>query len=179
MRAHLPHDILRSEKLRKRAEAAEPSEKLRADDDVGADEKVLAAVGNQNHVPAQPVEHRADELVGKAHAHMRLRAAEHAKDLPGVNGHVERLIGLLAVARNAGDGDLDHLVHTEMLDDGGSGVVGEKVVVLVVPGEGEGTDLVKAAVVAVMPFLGNGVVKVAEADLSVLGNAALPPVLAV
>ena len=99
--------------------------------------------------------------------------AEHAEYLSGVNGHVQRFVGVLAVARRIGYSDLHHFVHAEMLDLPDGGIVGHHVIIFVVPGQGEGADFVKGPVVAEVALLGDGVVEIAEADLPVLGNAAV------
>ena len=60
-----------------------------------------------------------------------------------------------------------------MLDDLRLGIVGHQIIVLVVPGECEGADLIEVPLPAEPALLVHGIVKIAKADLPVLGDAAV------
>ena len=127
-------------------------------------------VGDQHGIGAQAVQDRARQAVLKAQLHPGLPAGEHAEDLPGVGAHVLRLEGLPALARLPGEGDVRHLVHPVMLQDAAPGVVGQQVVVLALPDQGEGAHLVELPLPAVLALPLGGVLEVMEADLPVGGD---------
>ena len=49
---------------------------------------------------------------------MFLRSSEHAKGFPGVDRHVQRLVGIQTVPVLIQDRDLLHLIHAVVLDHG-------------------------------------------------------------
>lgn len=81
-REHLLHFLPRGrrrEDLYVRAEAEEPRVELRARDHVERDGEMLRPVGDHDHILAEAVEHRADQMVCKAQTHRALLAGEHAE----------------------------------------------------------------------------------------------------
>ena len=129
------------------------------------------AVGDDEHLAAQPVQNGTHQMIFKPHLYLDLFAGEHTEDLAGVDRHVQRLIDLLTVPLLIQRGDLLHLVHAVVLDDPGLRVIGHQIVVFIVPGHGEGTDYIVRAAVAVLPLLGHIVLKVQKPDLPVFGDA--------
>ena len=128
---------------------------------------MLVVLADEHDVAAEAVDHRAGKTAGKAEADGLGLTGEHAEDGLGIGRHIEPGKGLFPVAEGLARGDLCHFVHAVVPDLPRRGVEGQHVVVLVVPHQRPGADLVKGAVVAVAPLLVDGVFKIAEADLLV------------
>ena len=97
-------------------------------------------------------------------------SSKHAKYALGILRHIERLEGLLALSRFLCDLYPQHLVHTVVLDHICIGVVGDEVIVLVIPGECPGADLVPCAVASKLYRLIHIPLAVLEANLNACVN---------
>ena len=131
---------------------------------------MLRPVLDHDHVLAEAIEHRADQMVGKAQTHRPLLTGEHAEHLFCVRRQI--LLGevLHALARHIERGDVRHLIHAVVLAQLCPGIPRQQVVVLVVPHQRHRADDVKRAVPAVVALLVDRILKVVEADLPVAGN---------
>ena len=131
---------------------------------------MVRPVSNHDHVFAEAVEHRADQMIGKAQAHRLLFPTEHAEHFLGIRRQIQLRKVLRALARRLQRGDVRHLVHAVVLAQLGLGIPRQQVVILIVPHQCQRAyDIVRARL-AVTPLLGNGVFKVVKTDLPVPGN---------
>lgn len=113
-REHLLHFLPRGrrrEDLHVRAEAEEPHVELRARDHVERDGEMLRPVGDHDHILAEAVEHRADQMVCKAQTHRALLTGEHTEHLFGVCRQV--LLGkVLHALRGASSAEISVILST-------------------------------------------------------------------
>lgn len=76
---HLQPGGRRREDLHLGAEAEQPGIELRARDHVERNREMLRPVSDHDHVLAEAVEHRTDQMIGKAQPHRLLFPTEHAE----------------------------------------------------------------------------------------------------
>ena len=165
--AHLADHRFRRGDADALAQADDPSEELRADAGLHPGHEPALAGGHDPDVLAEPVDQHAGHAVFALQRHRHALAAEHAEQPLGVVGHVEFPEPLAAVAGLAGHGDAQHLVHAEMLDAVVRGVVGDQVVIFVVPRQAPGAQLVPRAVAAQLHFAGDVPLEILEPDLRI------------
>ena len=132
---------------------------------------MVVAVGDDGNFLAEPIQHGPHQVVGHPQFDGSLLAGEHPKDLLGVHPHVQGVEGFRPHTRGVGHGDVGHLVHPVVLDLFRGGVVGHHVIVLVVPGQGVGADLIPGALFPEHLLLFQVVLEVVELDLPLLGDA--------
>ena len=173
MLPHPLHHRFGSRDLGLGAKAADPRIELRADHDVGPEGEVSISVRDEDHIPTQPVQHRPYQIVFKPQFYGSFCSGEHAEGLAGVDAHIQLAVGLLPVPLLAGQLDICHLVHPEVLDGIGGGIKGHKIIVLIVPCQGVGAESIPCAVAAKAPLLAHGVFKVVKAELPVCGDGAV------
>ena len=131
---------------------------------------MLRPVLDHDHILAEAVEHRADQMVCKAQTHRSLLAGEHAEHFFGIRRQV--LLGkvLHTLTRRIKRGDIRHLVHAVVLSQLRLSVPRQQVVVFVIPHQRHRADDVERTVLTVVALLVDRVLKVVEADLPVAGN---------
>ena len=118
MPLHACYDFCWPNDLSAFTKAKYPGEELRADDHIRSDGEVVRVVRNDKDILPQPVQNGADQMVFKPEDHMFLRSSEHAKGFPGLDRHVQRLVGIQTVPVLIQDRDLLHLIHAVVLDHG-------------------------------------------------------------
>ena len=131
---------------------------------------MLRPVLDHDHVLAEAVKHRADQMIGKAQTYRALLAGEHAEHFFCIRRQV--LLGkvLHTLAQRIERGDIRHLVHAVVLAQLRLSVPCQQVVVLVIPHQRHRADDVERTVLTVVPLLVDRVLKVVEADLPVARN---------
>ena len=168
MCSHCSDDFIWGDDLCSWAKAGYPCKKLRAYHHIGFDSKVCIAVGHQHHIMPESIKDSTHQTIFKAQFDRNLLTGEHAKDFPCVNSHIQRIKGVLSISLLNCGGDLCHLIHAVMLDNPSLAVVGDQIVILVIPGQRIWAYNIELAILSEMPGLLNSVFKVLELDLPVL-----------
>ena len=116
---------------------------------------------------AETVDQRADHVAAPLEGHARELAAVHAEEAACVFRCVELLELLLALAGLVGDGQTQDLVHAVVLDLPVVCVIGNKVVVFIVPQQAPGADAIPLPAVAQLLLPADVPLEVLETDLTV------------
>ena len=101
---------------------------------------------HDGNIFAEAVDQYADHIVMGLHGDTDLFAAVHAEQTPGVAGQVKCLKFRPAKAAVPCEGDLQHFVDTIVLDLGLFRVEADEIVVLIIPHQAPGTDLIPTSV---------------------------------
>ena len=125
-------------------------------------------VGDQDHLPAEPVQHHPHQAVVTPQAHQPFLSGEHTKVLLGIGCDVE--VTSHPLQGQAGHRQLGHLVHPVVAHLLVAVVVSRQIIVFVVPDEPRRGHVVPLSLPAEHPLLLHVVLKILEADASVVGN---------
>jgi len=104
---------------------------------------------------------------------------KHAEIFAGIRGDIHLLVIGLSAPRLIHGGEIKHLVHAVMFHFPGIRVIGNKIIVFVIPGKKPGADLIESAVFAQLHFFSDIPVEVVEADLPVFCNGRMDDIHAV
>ena len=118
-------------------------------------------------VLAETVDQRSDHVAASLKGHARELAAVHAEETARVFRGVELLELLLALAGLVGDGQTQDLVHAVVLDLSVVCIVGDEIVVFIVPQQAPGADAIPLPAVAQLLLPADVPLEVLEADLPV------------
>ena len=129
--------------------------------------EVLPVLRHERDLPSEAVDDDAGQAVPAPKDHIRVGTAKHAERLFRKSCQVKIFKAVPADPLLIRKADLQHLVHPVVLDDPGRLVESDQVVILVVPGQGPGTDLVFRAALFLHKLFGGGPLPVLEADLPV------------
>lgn len=151
----------------------QPAEELGADDDALADLEVLAIRLRQHGILSEAIQHHAHQRIGKLQLYNLLLAAEHGKELLGLDSHILAAKQLRALPPLTSQRNFCHFICAEMLQDASLTIVADEVIILIVPGQRSGADLIGLPAAPVAALFGKGIRKIAEGDLAVLGDGAV------
>ena len=85
MPLHACYDFCWPNDLSADTEAKYPCEELWTDDHIRPNREVVRAIRDDEHIPTQPVQNGADQVVLKTEDYMFLLPGEHTEGFPGVN----------------------------------------------------------------------------------------------
>ena len=156
---------LRAEHARVGAELEQPAPEGGADDDVGADGKPILSGALDGHVAPEAVEHRADQMAGKFQPRQQLFSAEHREKPLRIVGDGKAFPAFVRFAVFP-EVDIIHAVDAEVGDRAVARVIGDHIIVVVVPAKRVGRRRICLAAAAVAFFLGKRIVEIAERHLA-------------
>ena len=126
--------------------------------------EVFLIDGRYEEVFAEPVDQDADHIISHLKSYLHLFTAEHAEKAAGVAWQVKAAELLQSFTRLARHDDLFHLIHAEVLDLIVAGIVGDKIIILIVPDQPPGTHLIKTTIPAEFHLFADIPPIIAEAD---------------
>ena len=149
------------------AEAEEPREEPRADDDGDGCAEGIFAAGDDHDVFAESVKDDADHVVVAFERDTSFVAAEHTEYAVAVCFELEVGKVCLSFSRFVCDDDIYHLVDAVMLDLVRLAVVGNEIILLIVPSKCPWADMIRLSAISEQFFLLYRPVKIAEPYLAI------------
>ena len=110
--------------------------------------KTTLGAGDEHRVLAESIDDRAGQGTVKFQHHRRFLAGEHGEGAAVVFLPILRLVQRQSLAVMLGDGDALHAIDAVMPQLVGLGIVGDQIIVFVIPVQGKGADPIGGAVAA-------------------------------